>query len=217
MEKDQRIIKVCASIFCAASFVMCVIFIIILACKIGAEPENASTSTRCSCESYEETQTTVVPTTYVDNFVDNVHHEPSYEEETQPATTECEELPYTEQQLEILAIIIYQEAGGDYYSDDTRLKVGSVFLNRVSSTLFPDTFEAVATQYRQYGTLYWTGIKWPDRANREAEAHAVARSYDIAKKLLTGGSILPDDVIWQAEFSQGQGTYCYQDGIYFCY
>lgn len=124
---------------------------------------------------------------------------------------------YTEQELEILAIIIYQEAGADACSDDTRRKVGSVFLNRVSSTMFPNTFEEVALQERQYGTLYWTGIKWPDRADEEQEAHAVERAYTIAEELLTDGSILPDNVIWQAEFTQGDGVYCYQDDIYFCY
>lgn len=124
---------------------------------------------------------------------------------------------YTEQEREILAIIIYQEAGGDMCSDDTRRKVGSVFLNRVNSPLFHDTFEEVATAKSQYGRLYWTGIKWPDRATRSGEAHAVDRAYRIAEELLIGGSILPDNVIYQAEFPQGDGTYCYQDDLYFCY
>lgn len=124
---------------------------------------------------------------------------------------------FTDEQLEILAIIIYQEAGGDKCSDDTRIKVGSVFLNRVASPLFPNTFEEVATAERQYGTLYWTGIKWPERASYEQEAHAVERAYTLAEQLLIEGSMLPENVIWQAEFPQGDGTYCYQDGLYFCY
>lgn len=124
---------------------------------------------------------------------------------------------YTEEELEILAIVIYQEAGSDTCSDDTRRKVGSVFLNRVASPDFPDTFEEVATGYRQYGTLYLTGIKWPERASLEQEAHAVRRATYIAEELLLGGSILPPYVIWQAEFPQGDGIYCQQDGIYFCY
>lgn len=127
------------------------------------------------------------------------------------------EIKYTEEELEILSIIIYQEAGGDESSDDTRLKVGNVFLNRVNGPYFPNTFEEVATQKSQYGTLYWTGIKWPERASNPGEAHAVQRSYDTAKKLLEGERVLPENVIWQAEFPQGDGTYCYQDGIYFCY
>lgn len=128
------------------------------------------------------------------------------------------EIPlYTEEELEILSIIIYQEAGGDACSDDTRLKVGNVFLNRVNSPLFPDTFEEVATAKSQYGTLYWTGIKWPDRASNAYESHAVQRAYDTARRLLEGERVLPENVFWQAEFPQGDGTYCYQDGTYFCY
>ena len=146
----------------------------------------------------------------VENPVDNVDN--FVEDESV-----CEEPAYTDEQLEILAIIIYQEAGGDNYSDDTRRKVGSVFLNRIKSPLFSDDFEEVATARKQYGELYWTGIKWPNRASKEQEAHTVQRAYDIAEELLTGGSILPDNVIYQAEFTQGDGIYRYQDGIYFCY
>lgn len=148
-------------------------------------------------------------TQVVDNFVDNVNNSVNIEITPEPK--------YTDEELEILAIIIYQEAGGNSCSDDTRRKVGSVFLNRVNSPLFPDTFKEVATGKRQYGTLYITGIKWPDRASEQQEAQAVERAYSIAKELLIYGSILPDDVIWQAEFEQGDGIYAYQDGIYFCY
>lgn len=145
---------------------------------------------------------------------------PIYEAQPAPEESPVEDVPdpaHTEEELNILAVVIYQEAGGDNCSDDTRLKVGSVFLNRVASPLFPDTFEEVATGKKQYGTLYLTGIKWPDRATQPEEAHAVERAYRIAEELLTGGSILPAHVIWQAEFKQGDGLYCYQDGIYFCY
>lgn len=128
-----------------------------------------------------------------------------------------ENVETTEDKLNILGLIIYQEAGADYCSDNTRRKVGSVFLNRVKSSLFPDTFEEVALQKRQYGELYWTGITWPNRATSPQERHAVKRAYEIAKELLEGGSILPDNVLYQAEFPQGDGTYCYQDGFYFGY
>ena len=124
---------------------------------------------------------------------------------------------YTDEELEILAIIIYQEAGGNACSDDTRRKVGSVFLNRVNSPYFPDTFEEVATQKGQYGTLHKTGIQWPYRALNVQEADDVSRAFRIAEELLITGSILPDNVIWQAQFKQGDGVYCYQDKTYFCY
>lgn len=123
---------------------------------------------------------------------------------------------YTEEELEILAIIIYQEAGANAISDETRLMVGNVFLNRVYSDGFPDTFREVALQARQYGTLHWTGIRWPERAQDAAEEQAVQRAYDIAKRLLDGERVLDEDVVWQAEFQQGTEVVAYSDGIYFC-
>lgn len=123
---------------------------------------------------------------------------------------------YTEWEWEILAIIIYQEAGGDAASDDTRIKVGEVFLNRVNDPRFPDTFEEVATGKGQYGELYWTGIKWPDRAQYPGEAHAVERAWEIAERVLNGERTMPDGVIWQAEFPQGSEIIAIQDGHYFC-
>lgn len=127
-----------------------------------------------------------------------------------------EEPPYTAEELEILALIIYQEAGGDIHSDETRLRVGTVFLNRAASDRYPDTFAEVATQYKQYGRLYWTGLVWPERADNPGEAHAVARAYECAKRLLEGYRALPADVVYQAEFPQGTEIVAEASGFYFC-
>lgn len=134
----------------------------------------------------------------------------------QPLT--CVEPPYTQEELETLALVIYQEAGGDACSDATRQMVGEVFLNRVADDRFPDTFLAVATQRAQYGRLYWTGLKWAERAGNAVEAAAVQRAYDMAEALLTGSveRLLPEDVIYQAEFEQGQEIVAEGDGFFFC-
>ena len=124
---------------------------------------------------------------------------------------------YTDEELEILALIVYQEAGEDRVSDDTRRLVAQVFLNRVNDSRFPDSFYEVATAERQYGRLYWTGIVWPDRASSQAEAHAVERAYKIAQEVLESDKpVCPEDVIFQAEFVQGD-IYAEQDGMYFCF
>lgn len=123
---------------------------------------------------------------------------------------------YTEWELEITAIIIYQEAGVDACSDDTRYKVGEVFWNRVNNPDFPNTAEEVATAEAQYGTLHWTGIQWPDRAKTPAEAHAVERAWTIARQVLEGDRTMPEDTVWQAEFPQGSEIVAYQDSMYFC-
>ena len=124
---------------------------------------------------------------------------------------------YTDEELEILALIVYQEAGGDIVSDDTRRLVAQVFLNRVNDSRFPDSFYEVATEERQYGRLYWTGIVWPDRASSQEEAHAVERAYRIAQEVLESDEpVCPEGVIFQAEFVQGD-IYAKQDGMYFCF
>lgn len=124
---------------------------------------------------------------------------------------------YTDEELEILALIVYQEAGGDNVSDETRRLVAQVFLNRVNDSRFPDSFYEVATAERQYGRLYWTGIVWPDRASSQGEAHAVERAYKIAQEVLESAEpICPAGVIFQAEFVQGD-IYAEQDGMYFCF
>lgn len=122
---------------------------------------------------------------------------------------------YTEEELELLALVIYQEAGGDTCSDETRLRVGCVVLNRVDHPDFPDTIYDVVTEERAYGELYWTGPVWPKRASWEGEADAVARSYDIAERVLEGERVLPEDVIFQSEYIMGE-IVAYSDGMYFC-
>ena len=122
---------------------------------------------------------------------------------------------YDAAELEILALIVYQEAGADFCSDETRLRVACVFLNRVESEQFPDGFAEVAMQKGQYGELYWTGIKWPARASAPGGQHAVERAYAIAKRVLEGERVLPSDVIFQSEFVMGE-IVAHSDGMYFC-
>ena len=124
--------------------------------------------------------------------------------------------PYTAKELEMLALVIYQEAGGDACSDETRRMVGTVVMNRIADDRYPDTLHEVITQRGQYGRLYWTGTMWPQRASKPEEAHAVERAYTIAEEILLGARALPEDVIYQAEFKQGAEVVAYQDGLYFC-
>ena len=146
----------------------------------------------------------------VENIVETVEESLVYSDPAPDKT-------YTDEELEILALIVYQEAGEDRVSDDTRRLVAQVFLNRVNDSRFPDSFYEVATAKRQYGRLYWTGIVWPDRASSQAEAHAVERAYKIAQEVLESDDpICPEDVIFQAEFVQGD-IYAEQDGMYFCF
>lgn len=129
---------------------------------------------------------------------------------------ETMEYTYTDKEVEYLAIAIYCEAGADYVSDEARYMVGNVILNRVESDIYPNTIAEVLTQYKQYGTFYKTGVVWPDRAYTKLESHAVDRARVIAADLLQGKRVLDSDVLFQAEFPQGQQVVAHIDSIYFC-
>lgn len=118
--------------------------------------------------------------------------------------------------LELLACVIYQEAGGDTCCDECRRRVADVVLNRVESKRFPNTIHKVLTQKQQYGRFHQTGVVWPERANNPGEAEAVARAYRIAEEVLRGNhsSLYGNGYIWQASFPQGSANvYCC--GTYF--
>lgn len=133
-----------------------------------------------------------------------------------PAMTAGAVLAPDETMVELLACVIYQEAGGDACSDLCRFMVGDVVLNRVADSRFPDTIEEVLTQRGQYGTFSKTGVVWPARAANPGEAAAVERAYDTARRLLSGehSELYDAGYIWQAEFIQGKDV-IEVDGTYF--
>lgn len=114
---------------------------------------------------------------------------------------------YTSEDVMILAQIINTECGASYLSDELSFYVGSVVLNRVMSDRFPNTIKEVAYAPGQYSPV--GSARWYTEPNE--------RSYEIATELLEQGSVLPPEVVWQANFKQGKGVYIHQEGMYFCY
>lgn len=137
-------------------------------------------------------------------------------EPTPELPEETEEPEPSEEDVELLACVIYSEAGGDECSDECRIDVGDVVLNRRDDPRFPDTILGVLTAPRQYGRFAVTGVVWPERASKPEEAHAVERAYEIARKLLSGehGPLYGQGYVWQAEFEQGTDGF-WLDGTYF--
>lgn len=138
--------------------------------------------------------------------------------ETLPPIEPIEPEPkYTEEELDMLAAVIYQEAGGNACSDDCRFMVGDVVLNRVADERFPDTIKEVLEAPGQYGLFSKTGVKWPARAQYDCEAKAVERAIETARLLLSDeqhSELYGEGYIWQAEFKQGKDIVeC--DGLYF--
>ena len=120
---------------------------------------------------------------------------------------------YTQEDLDLLARVIYAEVGCTWIPDWVQQMVGSVVLNRVASPYYPDTIYDVIYQPGQYAPT-WDGSinKTPD-----------ARTIENARYLLENGSICPANVVGQNSIITGSGVYTsYRDSIlgttvYFCY
>ena len=95
---------------------------------------------------------------------------------------------YTEDELDLLARLVYSESGGESY--ETKLRVASVVLNRVIHSDFPNTIYEVIYQNKQFAvtTHKLNGTVMIDRP-------ADGESYLAAKEILDYGSILPDSVL----------------------
>ena len=96
---------------------------------------------------------------------------------------------YTDEELDLLARLIYSEGGIESY--ETQLMIGSVVMNRVMSNepYFPDTIREVIYQKNQFSVTFILkdGIPMIDHP---ADEEAKRAAYEV----LTYGSILPPDV-----------------------
>lgn len=135
--------------------------------------------------------------------------EPVTEETTEPTE---EVKSYTEDDLFYLAAAVCREAGGE--SEEIQLLVANVIINRVNSSLYPDTIYEVLTQYKQYGTMWKYGVSFPDWADEKVKEQC----YSVAQRILEGERFCPENVLFQAEFEQGSGIFKqFGDDYYFCY
>lgn len=152
-----------------------------------------------------ETSTTEAPTETTDVA------DESTEETTEPVVSTEPEKTYTDDDLFYLAAAVCREAGGE--SEEIQLLVANVVINRVNSSIYPDTIYGVLTDYRQYGMMWKYGVSFPKWADQKTIDHC----YDVARRILDGERVCPDNVLFQAEFVQGSGIYKEFDGFYFCY
>lgn len=132
------------------------------------------------------------------------------------AQSELEELmrpKYSEEELDLLARLVYAEAGCTWIPDWVQQAVASVVINRVNSPVYPGTIREVIYQPGQYGPA------WSGSIERAADARTIAN----ARAVLENGSTLPANVTGQAGFISGGGMYTsYYDSvlgttIYFSY
>ena len=150
------------------------------------------------------------------NIVDELMN-PDQESEI-TVTIATEHIPaeqwWTEEELDMLAAVIYYEAGDIYCVDRHQQLVGQVVINRVNSDEFPDTIYDVITQKNQYASASKVLENMGDRSI------IPQRCYDNALAVLNGEVKCPSDIVWQAEFIQGKVYEVYKtpySTTYFCY
>lgn len=118
---------------------------------------------------------------------------------------------YTDEDLFYLAAAVCREAGGAI--EEIQLLVANVVINRVCHSIYPNTIYEVLTQPNQYGTMCRDGISFPSWADDEVQKQC----YSVAKRILDGERVCPENVLFQAEFVQGSSIFKQFDGYYFCY
>ena len=102
---------------------------------------------------------------------------------------------YSDEDLYLLARVIDAEAS-DICTDEHKMCTGQVILNRMNSNKYPNTLREVVYDKGQYASVE------NDRLKEEISKE----SLEVARRLLNGEKILPDDVVYQAEFPQGKET-----------
>ena len=113
---------------------------------------------------------------------------------------------YSKKDLDLLARVVYAEAGSDWCSDEMQLLVANVVINRMRDRRFPDTLRGVVYQRGQYACAYKLGRVKPN-----------ARAVKNAKRVLDGERFCPAKVVYQSEFRQGKGLWKKVGNQYFCY
>ena len=119
--------------------------------------------------------------------------------------------PLSFDDLWLLSRVIDGMAGSDWLTDDFRMCVGEVVLNRVASPEFPNTIRDVVYQRGQYAVV-----------NTARFASLVPRRecVDAALRLLLGERRMVPAVVYQADYLQGELFTMYPDrqlgSTYFC-
>ena len=115
--------------------------------------------------------------------------------------------------LFLVSKIMTAEAGSYWLSDEWKMAVGEVLLNRVASPEFPNTVAEC---------IYQSGQYYPKNSSYFKKLLPWERETRLAWRLLEGERHLGPSVVFQANFTQGGGT-CksfydkYLGWSYFCY
>lgn len=158
--------------------------------------------------SISESETTSSLTSGISKIVNDELAEPVVVESNVVEVKEADPCCYEEADIELLARLITAEQG---YGADEKLYfyTGSVVLNRVNSDVFPNTLQEVIYQRNP--------LQYQCTENGHINRPYDDVAWEVAEALLTEGSVLPENVVYQAEFKQGSGVYEKIGRTYFCY
>lgn len=206
-KKKRLYKKTLLAIFCIYFFGLCAVFSIEAATVKTINEFNTAIISIETTEPTEINKTTepeIKTTKIIETTVPTTTKK--IEEEKIKTTTEKIQntKSYTDEELYVLSHVIYGEASGR--SNEMQLGVGSVVLNRVKDSRFPNTIKGVVFQKNQYACT------WDGNYNKTPDQQAI----NNAIYLLENGSQLPNYVIFQAEFIQGK-IYKHIGNTYFCY
>lgn len=119
---------------------------------------------------------------------------------------EAKESIINQQELLLLAKIIHAEAASNNYTD--KCYVGTVVMNRLDSGRWENSIYSVITAKGQY----------PSYGNEKFNQYPPEDCLQIAKELMLGERYgVPKNVIFQAQFKQGNGVYAKIGVHYYCY
>lgn len=120
--------------------------------------------------------------------------------------------PLDYDELFLLSKLITWEAGSQWLTDELRMGIGEVALNRVASPEYPDTLEEVVYQYAQYTGADTPAFRYYFFPTRPC--------VEIALRLLLGERILQPQVVFAGHAIQGKIHSVFRDlhygSIYFC-
>ena len=142
----------------------------------------------------------------------------SLEESEKPTRYTLGVLDYTEEDIIFVASVIYNEAGNGTSTRQKELTAGCV-VNRVHYPGVGSTIKEVVCWPGQYLPAYTDYDSY--YMKRAMDAENWDECLEIAERALRGEVDIPYDVIFQANFPQGRGTYethkTSYSTSYFCY
>lgn len=127
------------------------------------------------------------------------------EEENEDTSASGGVISYTDVELNMLCYVLQGEVGD--CSDQSKMAVANVIINRVKSPLFPDSIEGVLTQDGQFDAVwgYYSGSTVPSQ-----------NTIDCAKRALAGEDNVGDAVYYYAPNYCGADSAAWFESLTFC-